>query len=635
MAPRWLRTVVLVGLVVSRASVAAEAFTVPDTMAQRTVACTVCHGKEGRATNAGYFPRIAGKPAGYLYSQLLNFRDGRRHNNLMSPLLANLSDAYLREMAEYFAGLDLPYPPAQAAALPAQARASAEKLVRQGDAARGIPACTACHGAAMTGTEPGTPGLLGLPRDYLNAQLGAWRTGQRKATAPDCMHDIARKLDLAEVSAMADWLATQPVPVPAKAAAAPPSPMPIACGKLPSPSASPAVALPGSGNPTVERGRYLALVGNCAGCHTATGGAPYAGGRALPTPFGTVYTSNLTPDAATGLGQWTAAHFWQAMHHGRSRDGRLLNPAFPYPSYTHVTREDADAIHAYLRTVAPVVQANRAHDLRFPYNTQFALAVWRTLYFSAADPDAEPKKDGSRTTQWQRGAYLARGLGHCMECHSPRNALGAISGSAQFTGGAIPSQGWYAPSLAVPNQASVAQWPRHDVVALLKTGQAPGASVTGPMADLVYASTQHWSDADLAAVAEFLQSLPGAGGDPLPSKATAPVSTTALTLGGKLYERDCASCHGPVGQGVPGRYPALAGNRAVTMDVTTNLVNIVRSGGFAPATAGNPRPDGMPPFAHSLSDAEIASVLTYIRQAWGNRAAPVTELQVLQQVRAK
>ncbi len=205
--------------------------TVPDTMAQRMVACTVCHGKEGRATNAGFFPRIAGKPAGYLYAQLQNFRDGRRHNNLMSPLLTNLSDAYLRDMAEYFAALDIPYPPPQVESLPAPLRARGEALVRQGDAQRGIPACASCHGAAMTGTEPHIPGLLGLPRDYLNAQLGAWRTGQRKAHAPDCMHDIAQRLDGADVTALSSWLAAQPVPSPAKAAPASTAALPIACGK--------------------------------------------------------------------------------------------------------------------------------------------------------------------------------------------------------------------------------------------------------------------------------------------------------------------------------------------------------------------------------------------------------------------
>ena len=225
---------ILAALLAGGANAATAApFSVPDTIAQRTLACTVCHGKEGRATNSGYFPRIAGKPAGYLYGQLLNFRDGRRYHNLMSPLLVNLSDAYLREIAEYFAAQDLPYPPPQVASLPAASRERGETLVRHGDKARNILACTSCHGAAMTGAEPGIPGLLGLPRDYLNAQLGAWRTGQRKAASPDCMHDIAQRLDMADVSALSDWLASQPVPVPAKASPASASPLPVACGKVP------------------------------------------------------------------------------------------------------------------------------------------------------------------------------------------------------------------------------------------------------------------------------------------------------------------------------------------------------------------------------------------------------------------
>ena len=381
----------------------------------------------------------------------------------------------------------------------------------------------------------------------------------------------------------------------------------------------------------IERGRYLALVGNCAGCHSNAGGAAYAGGRGVPTPFGTIYTSNLTPEKATGIGSWSPANFWRAMHNGRARDGRLLNPVFPYSSYTHVTRDDSDAIYAYLFSLPPVVQPNREHELRFPYNTQAALAVWRAMYFRAADPSADVAPDTTRTAQWTRGAYLARGLGHCVECHSARNALGAISGSQEFAGGAIPAQGWYAPSLAAPDEAGVALWKREDVVALLKTGLTPVASVIGPMAEVVYGSTQHWSDQDLQAVAEFLQTLPAA-----PARkqvAATPAADGVLSQGAKIYERDCASCHGRAGQGAPGIYPALAGNRAVTMWTTTNLVHIVRNGGFAPATAGNPRPYGMPPFSHTLSDSDIASVLTYIRQSWGNQAAPVSQLDALQQGR--
>ena len=190
---------------------AAAAATPPDTMAQRMKACVACHGQEGRATNEGFFPRIAGKPAGYLYNQLVNFRDGRRQNATMASLVDHMSDAYLREIADYFAALDLPYPPPQTTTAPASPLARGERLVRQGDAARGIPACASCHGEAMTGVAPAVPGLLGLPRDYLLAQFGAWRNGLRHAAAPDCMGEIARRLSAEDVGAMATWLSSQPV----------------------------------------------------------------------------------------------------------------------------------------------------------------------------------------------------------------------------------------------------------------------------------------------------------------------------------------------------------------------------------------------------------------------------------------
>lgn len=198
-------------LLVGAALGPAFAATPPDTIAQRMKACVACHGEEGRATNQGFFPRIAGKPAGYLFNQLVNFRDGKRQNATMAYLVDRMSDAYLREIAEYFAALDLPSPPPQTTQAPAATLARGEQLVRQGDAGRGIPACASCHGAAMTGVAPAMPGLLGLPRDYILAQFGAWRTGVRRAAAPDCMGEIARRLSAQDVSAMAVWLSSQPV----------------------------------------------------------------------------------------------------------------------------------------------------------------------------------------------------------------------------------------------------------------------------------------------------------------------------------------------------------------------------------------------------------------------------------------
>lgn len=226
---RLRRLIFTTCLALAAAAQAAPA-TVPDTMAQRMLACTLCHGPEGRATSSGYFPRIAGKPAGYLYNQLLHFREGRRQNAAMATLLQPLSDAYLRDMAEHFAGLDLPYPPPQRHDLAPAVLMRGEVLVRQGDPQRKIPACASCHGAALTGVSPAIPGLLGLPRDYLLGQLGAWQTGLRHAAAPDCMAQIAKALPASDVSAVATWLASQPLPDRTQPADTIAQPLPLRCG---------------------------------------------------------------------------------------------------------------------------------------------------------------------------------------------------------------------------------------------------------------------------------------------------------------------------------------------------------------------------------------------------------------------
>nr|WP_255763589.1 c-type cytochrome [Pelomonas sp. P7] len=214
------------------AALSVNAQPVPDTLAQRALACTGCHGKEGRAAPDGYYPRLAGKPAGYLYNQLLNFRDGRRDYGLMSELISPLSDDYLKELAGHFASLDLPYPPPQPATLPAPELARAEQLVRQGDATRRLPACTACHGERLTGTQPVVPGLLGLSRDYLNGQLGAWRSGQRRAQEPDCMAQVAKALTEADINAITQYLASRPMAADSHPAAALAAPAPLRCGGL-------------------------------------------------------------------------------------------------------------------------------------------------------------------------------------------------------------------------------------------------------------------------------------------------------------------------------------------------------------------------------------------------------------------
>ncbi|AOF86270.1 cytochrome c family protein [Hydrogenophaga sp. RAC07] len=371
----------------------------------------------------------------------------------------------------------------------------------------------------------------------------------------------------------------------------------------------------------VERGAYLARAGNCMACHTERGGAAYAGGRAVPTPFGAVLSTNLTPHKATGIGQWSAAGFWRALHHGQSQDGRLLYPAFPYNHTTLVTREDSDALFAFLHSLPPVEQANRPHGLRFPYNTQAALAVWRALYFKPGVFVPEP----SQGAEWNRGAYLTRGLAHCAACHTERDPLGGSSEAQAFRGGLMPAQDWYAPSLRSAAEGGVASWDAGQVVALLKTGVAEGASVMGPMADVVLHGTQHLNDADLRAMAVYLKGLPAH--DTTPGRLE-PADPQQMVRGEKLYAQQCAQCHGDNGEGAAGAYPRLAGNRAVMLETPHNTVQAILGGGFAPATAGHPRPYGMPPYRTLLTDDEVAAVASFVRQSWGNQTPAVSGLAV-------
>ncbi|MES3025235.1 MAG: cytochrome c [Pseudomonadota bacterium] len=385
------------------------------------------------------------------------------------------------------------------------------------------------------------------------------------------------------------------------------------------PSTSTAAFAPTAAN--IARGGYLAKVGDCMACHTLRGGAPYAGGRLLATPFGELAAPNITPDPTHGIGNWRADDFWNALHNGKSRDGRLLYPAFPYTHYTKVTRDDADALFAFMRSVPAQPRANAPHALRFPYNQQFMLAGWRLLYFKPAV--FEPSK--SEDVQWNRGAYLVEGLGHCSACHSSRNQLGASDSG--LSGGLIPVLGWYAPSLTSDAEAGLGSWAVPEIVSLLRTGVSARATVFGPMAEVVQRSLQHLDASDAEAMAVYLKALPST---PAPRREApaGPRVERLLAQGGKLYETHCVECHGADGKGLPPHYPPLAGNRALTMDESVNAVRIVLNGGFAPSTAGNPRPYGMPPYAHVLDDEQVAAVVSYLRNSWGNRGAAVGAAEV-------
>lgn len=373
----------------------------------------------------------------------------------------------------------------------------------------------------------------------------------------------------------------------------------------------------------VARGAYLARVGDCASCHTVRGGAPFAGGRAIPTPFGTIHAPNLTPDDATGIGKWSRDDFWNAMHNGVDAHGNYLYPAFPFPSFTHVSREDVDAIYAWLRTVKPVRQAVAPNTLRFPYSMRPLMAVWRMLYFKpgAYVPDAR------KSTQWNRGAYLVKGLGHCAACHTPRNWLGATSHDRELAGAMIPEQDWHAPDLGTAAGNGLDGWSRQDLVAFLRTGRSARGIAYGPMAEVVHASLQYLTPADADAMATYLLDRPSQPGTYADDKFLPPPVRRArverlnhyVVQGHAVYRKHCAACHGDDGKGKLDVYPPLAGNTSILGASPVNAIRKVLLGGFAPATQAFPRPYSMPPFIETLNDHEVALVVTYIRHAWHNR----------------
>lgn len=374
-----------------------------------------------------------------------------------------------------------------------------------------------------------------------------------------------------------------------------------------------------------NHGAYLARVGNCMACHTARGGKEYAGGRAIATPFGSIHSPNLTPDDLTGIGTWTADDFWRAIHNGRSKDGSFLYPAFPYPNYTRMSRSDSDALFSYFRTLAPVQQQNRPHELSFPYDQRLLLPFWRALNFRQGEYQAQ----ANQSAEWNRGAYLVQGLGHCSACHAGRNALGGSIAEQGLGGGIIPMQNWYASSLASDTDTGLGDWDAADISALLQTGVSKRGTAFGPMAEVVSESLQHVSTVDIHSMATYLKSLPRSDvGSRGVSVRVAGDAQAIVGQGARLYEQRCAECHGANGEGKAPAYPQLSRNRAATADTPINLIRIILNGGYPPSTRGNPRPYGMPPFGPALSDAEVAAVASYVRDSWGNKAGLVSAVDV-------
>jgi len=370
----------------------------------------------------------------------------------------------------------------------------------------------------------------------------------------------------------------------------------------------------------VQRGEYLARAGDCVSCHTATGGAPFAGGLRLDTPFGYMLAPNITPDPETGIGRWTRDDFHRALHHGVNKRGQDMYPTMPYDFYTRVTRDDVDAIYAYLQTVKPVRNPVTVNHLYFPFDQRWTMAAWRELYFTAGAYKPDPTKSAA----WNRGAYLVEGLGHCSDCHSPRNLLGGIEKSKDFNGAVI--DGWFALDLTSDIATGLGAWTADEIATYLKTGSYKGKATTlGPMAEVVRNSLSHLTDADLKAMAEYLKSIPPESR--LRTGRTAVDPTRAR--GAALYMDNCGGCHQAMGRGIPGVFPPLAGNGVVVAADPGNILKVV-DGGIA-ARGGY---IAMPSFKDRLTDEQVAGIANYIRTSWGNGAQPNATPAMVAKMRA-
>jgi mono/diheme cytochrome c family protein len=370
--------------------------------------------------------------------------------------------------------------------------------------------------------------------------------------------------------------------------------------------------------PQIRLGQYLVRVGDCASCHTREGGAFLAGGRALNTPFGSIYSTNLTSDRETGVGDWTADEFYSALHDGtQPRAGGPLYPAMPYPYTTRVTRVDSDAILAFLKTVAPVNERRPPNALSFPFNIRSLVRGWKQLYFHPG----EFRPDASKSADWNRGAYLVTGLGHCGACHTPKNALGADRTGQPLQGGTLDN--WVAPDLSANTRTGIGSWSVDDIVDYLRTGRNTRGNAGGAMAAVVSYSTSLLTDADLHAIANYLKEQSAAPD----AKPDAP-DAGAMRRGGAVFSDACTACHMEEGLGQARLFPPLRANAVAQQADPTGALHIILAGDRTAVTSSRPTPLSMPSFAWKLTDQEIADVATYVRNSWGNRAQPVSAKQV-------
>lgn len=369
----------------------------------------------------------------------------------------------------------------------------------------------------------------------------------------------------------------------------------------------------------IERGKYLVDASDCMSCHTPDKNKPFAGGGPLETPFGTIYSSNITPDKETGIGAWSDDAFYNAMHFGIDPAGNRLYPAFPYPYFTHMTRDDVDAIRTYLNTLEPIRNTPPVNKLMWPLNHRVFMRGWNWLYFDAGTFTPNPGK----SPEWNRGAYLVEGPGHCGACHTGKNMFGADKTTSGYLKGGV-LENWFAPKLINDASGGIASWTTDDIVTYLKTGRNAKSGAAGLMAEVVEYSTSHLNDEDLLAIATYLKNLPGS------EKILAPtrIDDAVLIAGKGIYDASCGACHKSNGEGVPFMFPPLKGNANVQADDATTVIRVILEGARTVATAQEPTPSAMPSYDWKLPDDEIAAVASYIRNAWGNAGSAISPNQV-------
>jgi len=379
--------------------------------------------------------------------------------------------------------------------------------------------------------------------------------------------------------------------------------------------------------PDVERGRYLAAAGNCISCHTRPNGEPFAGGVQFQTPMGLIYSTNITPDAETGIGRWRELDLMRAMHEGIAPDGRRLFPAFPYTSFTKVTDDDVKAIHAFLKTLKPVRYSPPPNGIAF--QQRWALRIWNSMNFEPV----RYQPVASRSADWNRGAYLVEGLGHCSACHTPRNRFMALITTRGYAGGNFQARvadgkvrRWSGVNLT-SSTTGLASWSVDDLAKYLKTGFNQHGGTFGPMNEVIVNSTSHLTSDDLRAIAVYVKSLPIQNID-----VSKPPSVGQLETGKAIYIERCEKCHLATGRGGMFQGPRLVGNAVAQSDDSATLINIILYGAEVPETLG---PFGgwetMKPYADILDDEEVAAVSNYVRNAWGNRGNVVTASDVAKQ----